>query len=147
MNQLLRGERMTIFGDGLQQRAFTHINDVAPIIARSVDFPASRNQVFNVGADVPHTVNDLASVVAEAIGCPCNVDYLDARNEVKIAFSDHSKAEQVFGKCTKTSLSDGVRTMAAWVREHGARESCVFDAIEIQKNMPASWAKVMLVKA
>src|ERR1700722_11257687 len=95
MNQLLRGERMTIFGDGLQQRAFTHINDVAPIIAQSVDFPASRNQVFNVGADVPHTVNDLATIVAEAIGRPCAVDYLDARNEVKIAFSDHSKAEQV----------------------------------------------------
>jgi len=147
MNQLLRGERMTIFGDGLQQRAFTHINDVAPIIAESVDFPASRNQIFNIGADVPHTVNDLAAVVAEAIGRPCNVDYLDARNEVKIAFSDHSKAERVFGKRTKTSLSDGVRTMAAWVREHGARESCVFDGIEIQKNMPASWAKVMLVKS
>jgi UDP-glucose 4-epimerase len=147
MNQLLRGERMTIFGDGLQQRAFTHINDVAPIIAESVDFPASRNQIFNIGADVPHTVNDLAAVVAEAIGRACNVDYLDARNEVKIAFSDHSKAERVFGKRTKTSLSDGVRTMAAWVREHGARESCVFDGIEIQKNMPASWAKVMLVKS
>src|SRR3984957_16346835 len=95
MNQLLRDEPMTIFGDGLQQRAFTHINDVAPIIAQSVDFPASRNQVFNVGADVPHTVNDLATIVAEAIGRPCAVDYLDARNEVKIAFSDHSKAEQV----------------------------------------------------
>jgi UDP-glucose 4-epimerase len=147
MNQLLRGEYMTIFGDGLQQRAFTHINDVAPIIAESVDFPASRNQIFNIGADVPHTVNDLAAVVAEAIGRACNVDYLDARNEVKIAFSDHSKAERVFGKRTKTSLSDGVRTMAAWVREHGARESCVFDGIEIQKNMPASWAKVMLVKS
>src|ERR1700721_1657821 len=79
MNQLLRGERMTIFGDGLQQRAFTHINDVAPIIAESVDFPASRNQIFNIGADVPHTVNDLAAVVAEAIGRPCNVDYLAAR--------------------------------------------------------------------
>ena len=44
MNQLLRGERMTIFGDGSQQRAFTHINDVAPIIAESVDFPAAAKQ-------------------------------------------------------------------------------------------------------
>ena len=146
MNQLLRGERMTIFGDGLQQRAFTHINDVAPIIAESVDFPTARNQVFNVGADVPHTVNELAAVVAEAIECPCEVSHLDARNEVKIAFSDHSKAERVFGKRTKTSLPEGVRAMAAWVREYGARESCIFDGIEIQKNMPPSWAKVMLVK-
>jgi UDP-glucose 4-epimerase len=146
MNQLLRGQRMTIFGDGLQQRAFTHINDVAPIIAESVDFLAARNQVFNVGADVPHTVNDLAAIVAEAIGRPCEVSHLDTRNEVKIAFSNHSKAERAFGKRRKTSLPDGVRAMAAWVREHGARESCVFDGIEIQKNMPPSWAEVMLAK-
>jgi UDP-glucose 4-epimerase len=146
MNQLLRGERMTIFGDGLQQRAFTHINDVAPIIAESVEFLAARNQIFNVGADVPHTVNDLAAVVAEAMGRPCDVSHLDARNEVKIAFSDHSRAERAFGKRTKTSLPDGVHAMAAWVREHGARESCVFDGIEIHKNMPPSWAKVVLVK-
>ena len=93
MNQLLRGEPMTIFGDGLQQRAFTHIDDVAPVIAASVDFSAARNQIFNVGADIPHTVNELAEVVAEAMGKPCQVNHLDPRNEVKIAFSDHSKAE------------------------------------------------------
>jgi UDP-glucose 4-epimerase len=146
MNQLLRGEPMTIFGDGLQQRAFTHINDVAPIIAESVDFPAARNQVFNVGADVPHTVNDLAAIVAQAIGSPCEVSHLDPRNEVKIAFSDHSQAERVFGKRTKTSLAEGVNLMAAWVREHGARESCIFEGIEISKNMPPSWTKVAAVK-
>ena len=146
MNQLLRGEPMTIFGDGLQQRAFTHIDDVAPVIAASVDFSAARNQIFNVGADIPHTVNERAEVVAEAMGKPCQVNHLDPRNEVKIAFSDHSKAEQAFGKRTKTPLRDGVRAMAAWVREHGARESCVFEGIEVARNMPPSWAKVMSLK-
>jgi UDP-glucose 4-epimerase len=146
MNQLLRGEPMTIFGDGSQQRAFTHIDDVAPIIAASVDFPAARNQIFNVGADTPHTVNDLANVVALALEKPLQLQYLDPRNEVKIAFSDHSKAERVFGKRAKTSLRDGVRAMAAWVREFGARESCVFEGIEIAKNMPPSWAKVLSLR-
>jgi UDP-glucose 4-epimerase len=146
MNQLLRGEQMTIFGDGLQQRAFTHIDDVAPIIAESVDFPAARNQIFNVGADVPHTVNELADVVAQAMGSRCDVNHLDARNEVKIAFSDHSKGERIFGKREKTPLCKGVRAMAAWVRDHGARESCIFEGIEIVRNMPPSWAKVASVK-
>src|ERR1700689_2348541 len=41
MNQILRGEPMTIFGDGTQIRAFTHIDDVAPIIAGSVNVPAA----------------------------------------------------------------------------------------------------------
>jgi UDP-glucose 4-epimerase len=146
MNQLLRGEPMTIFGDGTQQRAFTHIDDVAPIIAASVDFPEARNQIFNVGAEIPHTVNELAEVVAEAIGKPCKVRHLDPRNEVKIAFSDHSKAERVFGKRSKAPLRKGVHAMAGWVREHGARESCVFEGIEVLRNMPPSWAKVASVK-
>src|SRR6202008_3880803 len=68
MNQLLKGEPMTIFGDGEQERAFTHVGDVAPLIAASVDFPEARNEVFNVGADIPFTVNKLARVVAAALG-------------------------------------------------------------------------------
>lgn len=147
MNQLLRGEPMTIFGDGTQQRAFSHIDDVAPIIAGSVNYPAAQNQIFNVGADVPHTVNELTEVVAQAMHLPCNVLRLDARNEVKIAFSDHSKATLTFGKHEMKSLRDGVSAMAAWVRKHGARESSVFQGIEISKKMPASWAKVIGMKA
>ena len=93
---------MTIFGDGTQERAFTHIDDVAPTIAAVSRVPRARNQIFNVGADVPHTVNELAKTVAELMGARCNVNHLAARNEVKIAYSDHSKAEGVFGKHEKS---------------------------------------------
>jgi UDP-glucose 4-epimerase len=143
MNQLLGDEPMTVFGDGTQQRAFTHIDDVAPIIAQSVLYAAAKNQVFNVGADVPHTVNKLAEIVSSAMGKPCRKVHLDPRNEVKIAFSDHGKAEQVFGKKEKTSLENGVQAMASWVHKHGVRESSIFENIEIAKKMPPSWAKVI----
>jgi UDP-glucose 4-epimerase len=143
MNQLLGDEPMTVFGDGTQQRAFTHIDDVAPIIAQSVLYAAAKNQVFNVGADVPHTVNKLAEIVSSAMGKPCRKVHLDPRNEVKIAFSDHGKAEQVFGKKEKTSLENGVQAMASWVLKHGVRESSIFENIEIAKKMPPSWAKVI----
>ena len=142
MNQLLQDQPMTIFGDGEQERAFTHINDVAPLIADCVEMPATRNEVFNVGADVPFTVNRLARVVADAMGRDCKVKYLDARNEVKVAFSDHAKADRVFGGNPKTSLEDGIRAMAEWVTRNGARQSSVFEGIEIEKNLPASWASV-----
>lgn len=142
MNQILRGEPMTIFGDGTQVRAFTHINDIASLIASSVDVPAARNQVFNVGADEPYTINELARIVAEEMGVRCEVVHLDPRNEVKVAFSDHSKARQVFGKNPETTLQMGIRGMAEWVRKHGARESSIFENIEVMKNMPASWARV-----
>jgi UDP-glucose 4-epimerase len=145
MNQLLQGKPMTIFGDGTQERAFSHIDDVAPIIAASVENPKARNQIFNVGADTPHSINELAEVVARAIDKPCKIEHLDARNEVKIAFSDHSKAERVFGKKEKVPLETGVQRMADWVRKHGARESSTFENIEIERNLPPSWARLAKV--
>lgn len=146
MNQLMKGEPMTIFGDGEQQRAFTHISDVAPIIAACVDVPFARNQLFNVGADVPHTVNHLSEIVAGAMGKPCKVVHLDPRNEVKIAFSDHSRAESAFGSREKISLEVGIEKMAEWVKRHGSRESSVFEEIEIARNLPPSWARVARVR-
>jgi UDP-glucose 4-epimerase len=145
MNQLLQGQPMTIFGDGAQQRAFTHISDVAPIIASSVDYAMARNQIFNVGADVPYSVKELAHMVADAMGKPCRIQNLDARNEVKNAFSDHSKAEEIFGRREKLSLERGIQLMADWVRKNGARESSIFEGIEVLRNMPPSWASVARV--
>jgi UDP-glucose 4-epimerase len=142
MNQLLQGKPMTIFGDGSQQRAFTHISDVAPVIATCVEHAAAMNQIFNVGADVPHSVNHLAAVVAYAMGKSCRIEHLDARNEVKIAFSDHSKAEAVFGRKQKVSLDQGVQMMADWVEKNGSRESSTFEAIEIERNLPPSWVRL-----
>ena len=76
------------------------------------------------------------------MGLPCKVNHLDPRNEVKIAFSDHSKAERVFGRREKKPLADGIRAIAEWVNKHGARESSIFEGIEVDKNMPPSWARV-----
>jgi UDP-glucose 4-epimerase len=145
MNQLLQGKPMTIFGDGTQKRAFSYIDDVAPLIAASVDNAAARNQVFNIGADVPYSVNDLARIVAEAMGKPCRIDHLEARNEVKVAFSDHSKVQRIFGRREEVTLEAGIRATAEWVKMHGARESSIFEAIEITRNMPPSWARVAKV--
>ena len=41
MNQILQGRPMTIFGDGSQTRAFSYIDDVAPIVAEAMDVPAA----------------------------------------------------------------------------------------------------------
>jgi UDP-glucose 4-epimerase len=68
MNQALQNLPMTIFGDGEQKRAFSYISDVAPVIARSIETPEAYNQVFNVGAETPYTVNELAETVARAMG-------------------------------------------------------------------------------
>lgn len=140
INQLMQGLPMTIFGDGEQSRAFSYIGDVAPSIARSVEYPEAYNEVFNIGADQPHTVNSLADIVARAMGKPCNVSRLEPRNEVKHAFSTHSKVRRVFGETKLTDLKEGVKRMVDWAIKVGPRKSKEFKDIEISKNLPAAWA-------
>jgi UDP-glucose 4-epimerase len=141
MNQLFSGKPLTIFGDGLQTRAFTHIDDVAPVIVRSIDVPEAANEVFNVGADTPYTVLDLAHAVAQAFGVgEPEIEFLPARKEVVHAFSDHAKLHSVFGREPTVPLEEGLRRMAEWAREAGVREPVRFESVEVLRNLPPSWA-------
>lgn len=139
MNKIMQGESLPIFGDGEQQRAFSYISDVAPVIAQSVTVPTAYNQIFNVGADTPYSVNVLAKTVADALGVTLTINYLPARNEVKVAYSEHAKAKKVFGTGVPITLEDGIARMATWARKAGVRESARFTNIEIEKNLPESW--------
>ena len=139
MNQIMTGEPLTVFGDGLQTRAFSHIDDVAPVIARSVEIQAAANEVFNIGADKPYSVLELAQEVARAFEAKPKIRHLPPRVEVVHAFSTHDKVASVFGPQANISLAEGVRRMAAWARQHGARRGQVFSKVEVLKNMPASW--------
>jgi len=144
MNQIMQGQPMTIFGDGSQTRAFSYIDDVAPVIAASIGRPAAYNQVFNVGADRPYSVAELANVVAKAMGVAPQIKKLEARNEVVHAYSAHEKVQRYFGDLIKNvSLEEGVNQMAVWAKKVGARQGQPFSGVEVTKNMPPSWAKLL----
>lgn len=139
MNKIMKGEEMTIFGNGEQTRAFTYIHDIASVIARSIFEDKALNEVFNIGADEPTSVNELADLVADAMEVEPEVKYLEARNEVQHAYANHSKAKEVFGNYEATSLSEGLNRMAEWAKEEGAKKSDEFKDLEIEKNLPNAW--------
>ena len=139
MNQVLHGEPMTVFGDGRQTRAFSYIDDVAPLIARSPLVSAAVNGVFNVGADTPYTILQLAAEIAMAFGVDRKVQHLPARNEVVHAFSDHSRVRNVFKPPSATDLRTGIQRMAEWVKARGPAVPVNFSEIEVRKNLPPSW--------
>jgi len=139
MNQVMQGLPCTIFGDGTQSRAFTHISDVAPLIAASVYEPKAWGQVFNIGAEAPCTVNELAEAVQQAIGRRTGVKYLEGRKEVLHAYSDHSKLRRVLGYEPGVPIREGLERMAAWALSVGPRLPKTFEAIEIEKNLPSAW--------
>jgi UDP-glucose 4-epimerase len=139
MNRLMQGESMPVFGDGTQTRAFSYVGDLAPILARSVEVPEAYGEVFNVGADREYSINELATVVAEAMGVEPRLEHLEARKEVLHAYSDHEKARRVFGEAEGTPLREGIQRMADWARSVGPRESQRFRAIEVTRNLPPAW--------
>jgi len=141
MNQLMQGQQLSVFGDGMQTRAFSYIGDVAPYIAKSVEVKEAYNEIFNVGADQEFTVKELATEVMKAMGITGELRYLEARNEVVHAHSDHSKIKKVFGikDSDFTSLPQGLKKMADWAKEVGARKSGTFGDIEILEKLPPFW--------
>ncbi|MDM8529762.1 NAD-dependent epimerase/dehydratase family protein [Anaerolineales bacterium HSG25] len=139
MNQILSGQQLTIFGDGKQSRAFTYIDDVAPIIAQSVENRAAYNNAFNIGGDTPYNLNELAQAVCQAMGVEAELTYLAARNEVTHAYCDHSKLLATFDSPPKTDLTTGLARMAQWVREVGAQQTELFTEIELNEGLPAGW--------
>lgn len=139
MNQLMQGRPMTVFGDGRQTRAFSYIDDVAPLIAESVDRPEAWGEVFNVGADQPYSVNELAQAVAKALGMEPRIEHLPARHEVVHAYASHEKAARVFGRREPVPLEEGLRRMAAWAKAKGPRAGRPFQGVEVWKNLPPSW--------
>jgi UDP-glucose 4-epimerase len=140
MNQLMRGEPMSIFGDGTQTRAFSYIGDVAPLIADAIGVPAAFNQTFNVGADESTTVNELAALVAKAMGKEPRITHLEARKEVLHAVADHSRVEEVFGYRAGWTLERGLKQMAEWALGVGPREPSRRADVEVSRNLPRSWA-------
>ena len=139
MNQILQGRPMTIFGDGSQTRAFSDIDEVAPVMADAVDTPAARNGTFNIGADRPIAVRELAERVAAAMGVEPRIEFLPPRREVPHVHACHARVRRVFGERPAVTLDEGLRRMADWARRHGARTTPPFAEIEIARNLPAIW--------
>ena len=139
MNQVMQDQPMSIFGDGSQTRAFTHIDDMAPIMARAPRVSAAYNQIFNIGADVPYTVLQLADEIARAFGVERKLVHLPARNEVVHAFSSHERAARCFNMKALMSLRDGISRMARWAKSRGPTHPVLFKNIEVRKNLPPSW--------
>ncbi len=139
MNQLLQGKSLTIFGDGSQTRAFSYIGDIVPAIAGCVEVPEAYNGIFNIGAEQDYTVRELAEIIMKTLDIKGDIRYLPERNEVKHAYSDHSRAAEVFHITEHTPLEEGVRRMAEWVKHAGVRKTKSFENIEITKKLPPVW--------
>ena len=141
MRQCIQGHAMTVFGDGLQTRAFSHIDDVAPIISRAPLVEEAYNQIFNIGADRPYTIMEIAGEIAKSMNTAKLIELLPSRHEVVHAFSDHSKVKRVFNPPDVVPLNIGIQRMAHWALTRKVEQPSEFGQLEIEKNLPRTWKK------
>ena len=94
LRQWESGEPMTIVGDGLQRRDFTHVLDVveANLLAATTESEDACGQVYNVGTGINHSVLELAKMIGgEYVHIPPRVG--EARNTQ----ADNSKIKSILG--------------------------------------------------
>jgi UDP-glucose 4-epimerase len=142
INRLMKGEAPIIFGDGEQQRAFTHISDVAPVLARSGFDPRCYGKIINLGSDRPVTVNRIARLVLDAFQSDLEPIYHPHRPfEVDIAYSDISRARELLDFDPKADLETELKKMVEWARKMGPQELRRYprEAFEITKKVPKAW--------
>ncbi len=139
MNQVMAGKPITIFGDGLQTRAFSYVHDVASVIAKAPLVRRAYGEVFNIGAEMPYTILTLAEQVAQTFGVEASIQHLPERTEVRHAVASHDKLRCFFDVPEATPLDVGLARMAAWAMEHGPCRPVTFDDIEVPIRMPPAW--------
>ena len=110
-----RGQPLTVFGDGEDQRDYVYVGDAVDAITSA--FAGTWTGVFNVGTGVATSVKMLIRAMAEVLGPPPQVFYTAARAggaELERSCLDASKATQTGLWRPKTTLADGLRlTLAA----------------------------------
>ena len=73
--QALRGQTLTVYGDGKQTRSFCYVDDLVDGLIRLMQAPDSLTGPINLGNPGEFTMNDLASVVLEITGSSSKIKY------------------------------------------------------------------------
>jgi dTDP-glucose 4,6-dehydratase len=120
----LRGDPLTVHGDGRAARDWVFVDDTCTAIERILDAPlaAVRGEVFNVGTGTATDVLTLAHEVVRLTGAdPRLIEHTaDRPGQVQRHRADASRLRERLGFAAETRLADGLAATVAWYREHRA---------------------------
>jgi UDP-glucose 4-epimerase len=88
VRQALAGEPITVFGDGTQSRAFTHVSDVVDALVRLVNEPRAIGQVVNIGNTQEITIEALARRVRDLTGSRSPITFIPYDQAYESGFED-----------------------------------------------------------
>jgi len=110
VSQALAGEDLTVYGDGNQGRAFTHVKDVVDALVRLIECDAAIGNVYNVGSSVEVTINDLAERVIERTQSSSRIRHVPYEEAYGEGFEELG--------CRRPDTS-ALRELTGWERQRG----------------------------
>lgn len=139
IKQSISGENITIYGDGLQKRAFSDMkfyNEPLEKLMHSCD-----SEIFNLGSNHSITILEAAQMLqktAQKYGFNPQIVHLESRHEAKYAYSNHEKAKKLLDFKDETNLEKVMDEMFKWALTQPVREVKKIE-YEINKNMYSFW--------
>ena len=116
MSQALRGEPLTVFGDGSQTRSFCYVDDLVEGIWRLLH--SDEPMPTNIGNPSEMTILQFAELVRELTGSASELSFKELpEDDPKVRQPDISKARRVLGWEPKVELRDGLERTLAYFRE------------------------------
>lgn len=117
---IMRGEPITIFGDGLQTRDFIFIDDIVDGWARALNAPAASGAIVNLGSGRSRSINELAEAVVGAFGYPAGgypIKRAPGRpGEQRTVQADIRRAQEVLGWQPRIPFEQGLAKTVEWAR-------------------------------
>lgn len=123
-----------IFGDGLQGRTFTYIDDIIPCLYRAKNVS---KEIINLGSSQPWTIEAAGQTFREVTGYN-NFSYTEARHEVQEAYCNVKKSVDLLGFKDKTWLQSGLSQMWAWAKQQRDRPLDQMPPLEVTVNAHSS---------
>lgn len=140
MYQHMNGEPMTIFGDGMQKRAFSYVDDCLEPLWKTSQQDNCSKQIINLGGTVHYTINEANEILKNVIKGGETI-YKEQRHEVKNAVPTWQKSVDLLDYRDDTNLHNGLVKMWKWAQKQPNRERFVWENYEISKGIYEFWKK------
>lgn len=116
ITQAIRGESLTIYGDGEQTRSFCYVDDLISGFVALFDSPSDHRPV-NIGNPTPITMNQLATEILELTGSSSEISYLPLPLDDPLQREpDIRRAQKLLGWSPKVDRRDGLTATIADIR-------------------------------
>lgn len=151
-NRVLQDKPVYIYGDGLQKRSFSHIQDCVDAYMTLYDRKEeiSGKNVFNIGPDdgTEITVLELANRVHAHFNKEPNVINIPPRpREVKDAWVSTEKAKKYLNYATRLTVEDTIRDTITWIKQSPIRDFNYHLPVEIVTDKtPKTWTERLFNK-